>query len=132
MAIRYWRDRIQLYRLVGSKCKKCGRVYFPKRKVCFCGSREMEEYKLPEKGRLVCFTVVRYPPREFEGYAPYPVGIIELEDGTKVLAQLTDVDVEALSEGAEVEFTLRRLREDGERGVIFYGYKFRPRLRSGS
>jgi len=60
------------------------------------------------------------------------VGIIELEDGTKVLAQLTDVDGEALSEGAEVEFTLRRLREDGERGVIFYGYKFRPRLRSSS
>jgi len=44
-----------------------------------------------------------------------------------VTAQLTDLDGKTVEIGAPVEMVTRRLRDDGsERGMIVYGYKFRP------
>ena len=47
-----------------------------------------------------------------------------------VTAQLTDLGEEPVEIGMPVEMVTRKLREDGdERGMIVYGYKFRPVLR---
>jgi uncharacterized OB-fold protein len=43
-------------------------------------------------------------------------------------AQLTDVDRDQVHIGMPVEMVTRKLRADGEEGVIIYGYKFRPRM----
>ena len=43
-------------------------------------------------------------------------------------AQLTDVDNESVELGMPVEMVTRKLREDGERGMLVYGYKFRPQI----
>jgi uncharacterized OB-fold protein len=45
-----------------------------------------------------------------------------------VTAQLADVEPQEVSIGMPVEMVTRKMREDGERGVIVYGYKFRPIL----
>ena len=42
-----------------------------------------------------------------------------------VTAQLTDIDGAARI-GARVEMVTRKLTTDGDRGIIVYGYKFRP------
>ena len=51
--------------------------------------------------------------------------MIELEEGAKLTTQLVDCDVDALEIGDDVEMVFRRVREDGEDGVISYGYKFK-------
>jgi len=52
-----------------------------------------------------------------------------LEEGPLVTAQLTDLEEGMLEIGTPVEMVTRRLRSDGdERGLLVYGYKFRPRL----
>jgi len=123
----YWRTRFQRYRLIGNRCKECGKVFFPPRFVCpACGSVKLEEYKLPERGKLVEYTVVYTAPKGYEVMTPYVIGIVELEDGVRVLAQITDVDVEDVKEGMEVEASIRRLPEQLEGGMICYTYKFRP------
>ena len=44
-----------------------------------------------------------------------------------VTAQLTDVDNSDIQIGMPVEMVTRKMRNDGdERGLIVYGYKFRP------
>ena len=43
-----------------------------------------------------------------------------------VTAQLTDVDNGKVEIGQKVEMVTRKLRQDGERGMLVYGYKFRP------
>ena len=43
-----------------------------------------------------------------------------------VTAQLTDVDVDQLEIGMEVEMVTRKMSDDGTEGMIIYGYKFRP------
>jgi uncharacterized OB-fold protein len=54
------------------------------------------------------------------------MALVELQEGVRVTAQLTDVDPDQASIGMEVEMVVRRLRADEERGLIVYGYKFRP------
>jgi len=46
-----------------------------------------------------------------------------------ITAQLTDLDGQSVEIGMPVEMVTRKLRNDGdERGLIVYGYKFRPKL----
>jgi len=57
------------------------------------------------------------------------VALIKLEEGPLVTAQLTDLDNGKVEIGAPVEMVTRKLRQDGdERGLLVYGYKFRPVL----
>ena len=56
------------------------------------------------------------------------VALVKLEEGPMVTAQLADVEPEQVAVGMPVEMVTRKLRQDGERGVIVYGYKFRPVL----
>jgi len=117
------------YRLLGSMCKNCGRYYYPPRPVCLeCGSRELLEVKLPERGKVVSFTVIRTPPRDFLGQEPYVVALVELENGARLLGQVVDVEPEEVHIGMEVEAVFRKYREQGEEGIIEYGIKWRPPL----
>jgi uncharacterized OB-fold protein len=44
-----------------------------------------------------------------------------------ITAQLTDLGSQKVEIGMPVEMVTRKLRSDGdERGIIIYGYKFRP------
>ncbi len=43
-----------------------------------------------------------------------------------VEAQLTDVNPDELQVGMRVEMVTCKLREEGDAGLILYGYKFRP------
>ncbi len=72
------------------------------------------------------FTVIRVAPTRFTDQAPYAVGVIELDDGVKLTAQIVDCDVEKMGIGDRVKIEFRRLQEDGDSGIICYGYKFVP------
>lgn len=89
----------------------------------------MEEVQLSGRGKVISWTIVRNPPSGFEYYKPYPLALIELEEGPIVLAQLTDVDPEEITFGMEVEMVTRKIREFNEDGIILYGYKFRPPIK---
>lgn len=53
--------------------------------------------------------------------------MIKLKEGAVVTAQLTDLGDETVRIGMPVEMVTRKIRNDGdERGMIVYGYKFRP------
>lgn len=124
---RYWRETKYRYRLIGEKCKGCGSVFFPRNVVCLdCGSREMEELGLGDSGNVVTWTVVRSSPAGYEKYVPYVIALVELDSGARVLSQLVDVEPEHVKAGIRVEAAFRRVREDGDSGIIEYGYKFRP------
>jgi len=124
---RYWREIPQRYRLEANKCKKCGLVFFPPRLICpQCQNREFEETKLAEKGKVLTFTIIRVPPQQFVDQAPYAVGIVELDDGVKLTGQIVDCDFEDLKIGKRVKIEFRKIFEEGEAGILCYGYKFVP------
>jgi len=124
---RYWREIPQRYRFEANKCKNCGAVFFPPRLICpECKKREFEETKLAEKGKILTYTIIRVPPRQFVDQAPYAVGIVELDDGVKLTAQIVDCDFEDLKIGLKVKLEFRKIFDEGEAGILCYGYKFVP------
>ena len=131
MAIpRFWREIPSRYNLIGSKCGSCGTLDFPPRAVCpKCGRKsvgKMERTKLKGTGKVVTYTVIHDAPKDFEMMKPYVLAIVELDEGLRVTSQVIDVDPAAVKIGMPVETAFRKLGEEGEAGVIHYGYKFRP------
>ncbi|MEW5898995.1 MAG: Zn-ribbon domain-containing OB-fold protein [Bacillota bacterium] len=127
----YQRAIAQRYRLVGLKCRRCGKINFPPKAACkYCGElNNFEEIQLSGKGKVYSFTVIAGAgaPPEFADEAvfkgKYPVALVELDEGPRIVAQLVDTPVEDVAIGMPVEAVLRKMYT--EEGVVRYGYKFR-------
>ncbi len=129
---RHWRLKKQRYALVGEVCPHCETKIFPPRDVCPECSREAKtEYQFSGRGEVYSYTTVYDAPAGYEEQAPYTVALVKLVEGPVITAQLTDLENKAVEIGMPVEMVTRKLRNDGdERGLIVYGYKFRPVLRA--
>lgn len=125
---RHWRLRKQRYGLVGEVCPHCNEKIFPPRDVCpYCGGEAKKEYTLSGRGEVYSYTMMQDAPSGFENTTPYMVALVKLEEGPVVTAQLTDLGGEPVKIGMPVEMVTRKIRSDGdERGILLYGYKFRP------
>ncbi len=129
----HWRVRKQRYSLRGEACECCGEHLFPPRDVCpACHQPADEPFAFSGEGTVYSFSTVHEPPRGFERFAPYTVALVRLKEGPLVTAQLADVDPADVHIGMPVEMVTRVLREDGNDGLIVYGYKFRPVLKQSA
>ncbi|MCB2202129.1 Zn-ribbon domain-containing OB-fold protein [bacterium] len=125
---RNWREYPQRYRLEASKFTKSGKTYFPPRDVDpETGDTAQEKVKLPDTGKIITYTVIRVAPSQWGDMSPYGLAIVELTDGTRLMAQMTDCDVDAIKIGQEVRIEFRRIQTEGHDGVLSYGYKFVPK-----
>jgi uncharacterized OB-fold protein len=128
---RHWRLKQQRYSLVGEVCPACEHKIFPPRDICpECGQEARTAFQFSGRGEVYSFTTVRNAPAGFEEAAPYTVALVKLEEGPMLTAQLTDLGEKPVEIGMPVEMVTRRLRSDGERGMLVYGYKFRPVLKA--
>lgn len=126
---RHWRLKKQRYALVGEVCPHCEQKIFPPRDICpDCGEEARDLFQFSGKGSVYSFTTVSDAPAGFEESAPYTVAIVQLDEGPLVTAQLTDLDNHKVEIGTPVEMVTRKLRSEGEQGMLIYGYKFRPLL----
>lgn len=105
---------------------------------------EREIGRLSGEGNIYSYTIVFDAPEGFENLVPYVIAMVQLSEGMMVTARLTDVDVKYDTEsdhilvtspegklleiGSRVEMVTRKISEDGPRGLIRYGYSFRPKL----
>ena len=124
---RHWRLKSERYSLVGEECPSCGVKLFPPRDVCLeCSAPAKELYTFTGLGEIYSYSTVYEAPKGFDAYTPYIVALVKLDEGPIVTAQLTDIDSDELQIGMKVEMVTRKLRDDGDEGMIVYGYKFRP------
>lgn len=123
----YVREVRQRHRLETAKCKHCRAISCPPRLVCkACRNREFETLQLEKTGRLMTFTVIHAAPSPFAHQAPYALGIIEMPPGARLISQIVDCDFRELKIGIQLHPEFRKVLEDGEAGIIEYGYKAVP------
>ncbi len=129
---RHWRLRKQRYGLIGEVCGHCDAKVFPPRDICpSCGEEAKTLYTFSGKGQVYSYTTVFDAPAGFEDSAPYTVAMVKLDEGPFVTAQLTDLDNRTVEIGMPVEMVTRKLRSaTDERGMLVYGYKFRPAMQT--
>jgi len=96
-------DHLEEGKVMGTKCKKCGQIFFPPRADCYsCFSSDMEWFKVSGKGKLLSFTKLMYGPVGFEEDIPYLLALVDYGD-YKVFGRLKkDIPIEEIKVGMEV------------------------------
>ena len=119
-------------RLLGSRCTACGTPYFPKSPLCHnpeCSEQKLEDASFGPYGKLWSCAVQNYPPPPpavyDEPYTPYAMGVVDLEDGLRVLGRISTDDPNRLQVGTDVELVLEPLCRD-EDGRELVSWKFKP------
>jgi hypothetical protein len=117
----YW-DATRQHRLLIQRCNDCSVHYFYPRPMCpGCLSRNVEWVQASGRGTLHTFVINHRPPRNFPVAPPYVIGIVELEEGARMLAQVVgvtpdpaalrcDAPVEVVFEDVTAEITLPKFR----------------------
>lgn len=125
---RHWRLKKQRYALIGEVCENCDAKLFPPRDICpECGKEAKTLFQFSGKGQVYSYTTVYDAPEGYTEQAPYTLAMVKLAEGPLVTAQLTDLGENKPAIGMPVEMVTRLLRSaTDERGMLIYGYKFRP------
>ncbi len=109
---KWWFDAAKDHRLMIQRCAKCQVLRHPPRPRCDkCGSYEWNAVEASGKGTIYSFVVAHYPQVPSFDY-PLPIGLIELEEGTRLVADLVDVAPEDVKVGMAVTVVWQEHDED--------------------
>ena len=123
-----WRKNKMILGLVGGRCRECGTPQFPKMDICVnpgCGAfHSQEDYEFAEvPARIKTFTAdmlsVSVDP-------PAIYGMVQFEDGGRLLADFTDCELDDLKVELPVQMAFKRKGVDKERGFVNYFWKAVP------
>lgn len=79
--------------LLLQRCRACEQHYFYPRPLCpHCLSRDVEWVEVSGRGVLHTFVVNHRPARGFPAKGPYVIGIVELEEGPKMMSNIVGVE----------------------------------------
>jgi len=124
---RYWREIPSRYRLEAGRCRGCGKVVYPARRICpACRGEEFEHLALSRRAKVVTATVIHVPPGDLGMEAPFAMAVLETPEGARLMAQVVDCEPSAVEPGMEVSLEFRLIRREGASGILCYGHKGVP------
>ncbi|MDR3568493.1 MAG: Zn-ribbon domain-containing OB-fold protein [Syntrophobacteraceae bacterium] len=69
---------LQNGKLMGARCVKCGKNFFPPRAQCHdCLTAEMEWFEVTGAGKLVSYSTLQYAPTGFTDEVPYTIALVD-------------------------------------------------------
>jgi len=98
ITIQSYLEYINSKKLMGSKCKKCGAVDVPPRKLCIkCNSTDVDWIEMSGNGKIAAFSCISVGTTFMveKGYSmkkPYCFSVINLDEGPMISGQLLGVD----------------------------------------
>lgn len=120
----YW-EAAKRGALAIQRCRACGDHYFYPRPLCpQCLSRDVEWVEVSGRGVLHTFVINQRPARGFPAKGPYVIGIVQLEEGPKMMTNIVgvepdpknlrcDMPVEVVFEAITDAITLPKFRPTG-------------------
>ncbi|CAH0991934.1 hypothetical protein SIN8267_02049 [Sinobacterium norvegicum] len=93
------------------RCQSCDTLRHPPRPMCGeCQSIEWDSIESTLDGEIFSFTTLHYP--KIPGYDyPNTVGVISLSEGTRLVANIVDIDYEKVKIGMKVKGTVEQVDE---------------------
>ena len=118
-------------KLMGSHCTNCNRDHLPPRAICpHCHSDQLTWIEFSGKAKLAAFTSIFIAPTVMidAGYGrdnPYLAGVVELDEGVKISAQILGMDAKKPEEvkigtSLQAEFVER---SEGESKKTFLAFR---------
>jgi len=106
--------------LIGSKCKTCAEVVFPKRHQCpKCYTETMEEILLSTKGKVYSSTISYLAPwTMYKGTIPYAIGHVKLREKVLIPCRFSEISKAPISIGTEVKLAIEEWGQDDEGNTI--------------
>jgi uncharacterized OB-fold protein/acyl dehydratase len=99
----FWFEAAKGHRLVIQRCASCKVLRHPPRPRCdTCGSYEWDALEASGRGTVYSFVVNHYPQVPAFDY-PLAVGLIELEEGTRLVANIVGIEPSEITVGMPVE-----------------------------
>jgi len=116
-------------RLLAGRCRSCDRHAFPRPEACpYCGQIDVEEAELGRSGgTLWAWTAITAAPPGYTGPVPYGFGVVQLDEGLRVVTHLTQSDPGRISFGDRVRCVVAPLHED-EQGHQVVTWAFAPEV----
>jgi len=110
-------------KLTTTKCKTCGKLFWPPKIVCpECFSENLQWIDLGVEGELYAFTEMRLgAPLGFVEDCPFCIGIVKI-GGLLISARIDDAKYEELKIGDKVKLKIVELPD----GRVFYRF-FKPK-----
>jgi uncharacterized OB-fold protein len=112
-------DHLEQGRVMGTKCKDCGLVFFPPRADCYqCLSSNMEWFEVSGKGTLVTYSKLGFAPMGFGEDLPYAIALLDYGDH-KIFGRISNrVPEEDIRVGMEMKTVVNRL-PNGQLNYVF-------------
>ena len=109
----YWHSALE-GRLEIQRCPTCARHQFYPRAFCTrCLSDQIEWVRASGRGRIYTYTVCHVAGHPaFEARVPYAIGMVELDEGVRMLAGIVDSDLTRLAVGARVQVCFERISDE--------------------
>ena len=99
----FWFDGVEAGKLLIQRCAGCGALRHPPGPVCpECNSFDWDSVEASGRGTIYSYVIILHPQIPSFDY-PLPVALIELEEGTRLMSNLTGFDLDAIEVGQAVE-----------------------------
>jgi len=122
-------DELAAGRVMATRCKKCGKEYYPPVADCsHCMESDMEWKQIGHEGTLVTFTKIHVPPEHFAApqplmpfssiqFEPCPIGLLEVEGGLRIMGWIPKVDVKKIKVGMRMK-AMPQVLPDGNITIV--------------
>ncbi len=112
-------DYLEEGKVMGSRCKKCGLVFFPPRADCYkCFSSDMEWFEVTGNGKLLAYSKLKYAPVGFDEDLPYCIAVLDYTD-YKIFGRIaSDIPGDEIKLGMEMKTKVNTL-PNGQLNYLF-------------
>ena len=112
-------DYMEKGKVMYTRCKDCGLVFFPPRADCYqCLTSNMEWHEVSGNGKLISYSKLEYAPVGFGDDLPYSIALLDYGD-YKVFGRIaSDIPDEKIQVGMEMKTEVNNL-PNGQLNYVF-------------
>jgi len=102
-------DFLEGGKVMGTRCKDCGLVFFPPRADCYkCLASNVEWFEVSGKGKLLTYSELKFAPVGFQDDVPYCIALLDYGE-YKVFGRIAkDVPESEIEVGMEMKTVVNK------------------------